>query len=146
KAIMPYLLEKYGKNESLYPKDIKQRAIIDRALMFNAITFTPKVYGVLLPRLAKNEVSEEAEKEFKEKAMDKLNRDLEGKQFIAGDNLTIADFAFWGLITLLGLFDIDTSPWSNICSWAERMKALPYYEECHKELFEFWEEMKKVES
>jgi glutathione S-transferase len=39
-AIMAYLVEKYGKDDSLYPKDLRKRAIINQRLHFeNGILF-----------------------------------------------------------------------------------------------------------
>lgn len=39
-AIMAYLVEKYAKDDSLYPKDIEKRAIIDQLLHFSTSSFT----------------------------------------------------------------------------------------------------------
>lgn len=35
-AIMVYLVAKYAQNDSLYPKDLKKRAIIDQRLHFES--------------------------------------------------------------------------------------------------------------
>lgn len=43
-AINAYLVGKYGKDDSLYPKDLQKRAIIDQRLHFDS--------GILFPRLA----------------------------------------------------------------------------------------------
>lgn len=42
-AIIVYLVSKYGKNDALYPKDFKKRAIIDQRLHFDT--------GIAFPRL-----------------------------------------------------------------------------------------------
>ncbi|KAK9887077.1 hypothetical protein WA026_020016 [Henosepilachna vigintioctopunctata] len=34
-AIMGYLVNKYGKDDSLYPQDIKKRAVVDQLLHFS---------------------------------------------------------------------------------------------------------------
>jgi glutathione S-transferase len=34
-----YLAEKYGKNDKLYPKDLKVRAIVDQRMYFDMGTF-----------------------------------------------------------------------------------------------------------
>ena len=35
RAIMMYLADQYGKNDSLYPKDVKKRAIVNQRLYFD---------------------------------------------------------------------------------------------------------------
>ena len=35
KAIIGYLVGKYGKDDSLYPKEAKKRAVVDRLLYFD---------------------------------------------------------------------------------------------------------------
>ncbi|KAJ8927876.1 hypothetical protein NQ314_019620 [Rhamnusium bicolor] len=42
-AINTYLVGKYGKNDSLYPKDLQKRAVIDQRLYFDV--------GILFPRV-----------------------------------------------------------------------------------------------
>lgn len=42
-AINSYLVSKYGKTDSLYPKDLQKRAIVDQRLHFDS--------GILFPRI-----------------------------------------------------------------------------------------------
>lgn len=42
-AISAYLIGKYAKDDSLYPKDLQKRAVIDQRLHFDS--------GILFPRL-----------------------------------------------------------------------------------------------
>ncbi|XP_076229483.1 glutathione S-transferase D1-like, partial [Nomia melanderi] len=41
RPMMAYLMEKYGKDDSLYPKDLKKRAVINQRLFFDAIYLYP---------------------------------------------------------------------------------------------------------
>lgn len=38
RAIITYLVEKYGKNDSLYPKDVQKRAVVLQRLFFDVTT------------------------------------------------------------------------------------------------------------
>ena len=38
RAIITYLANQYGKDDSLYPKDPKKRALVDQRLYFDACT------------------------------------------------------------------------------------------------------------
>lgn len=42
-AINAYLVSKYGKTDSLYPKELQKRAIVDQRLHFDS--------GILFPRM-----------------------------------------------------------------------------------------------
>ena len=48
-AIMAYLVSKYAKNDSLYPQDLKKRAIINQRLFFesSAVFFHMKNIAVM---------------------------------------------------------------------------------------------------
>ncbi|ENN73491.1 hypothetical protein YQE_09916, partial [Dendroctonus ponderosae] len=41
-VIMQYLVDKYAKDDSLYPKDLKKRAIVNLRLFFDACYLFPK--------------------------------------------------------------------------------------------------------
>lgn len=47
--MLMYLVDKYGKNDSLYPKDLKIRTLINEKLFFDT--------GVIFPRLKSMVVS-----------------------------------------------------------------------------------------
>lgn len=40
---MQYLVDKYAKDDSLYPKDIKARALVNARLDFENGTLSPKI-------------------------------------------------------------------------------------------------------
>lgn len=46
RAIASYLADKYGKDDQLYPKDLKRRAIVDQRLYFDASNLYVKVRNI----------------------------------------------------------------------------------------------------
>lgn len=49
---MQYLANKYSKEDSLYPKDAKARAMVDSRLHFDCGTLLPKIFeNVLVSKL-----------------------------------------------------------------------------------------------
>ncbi|XP_055836793.1 glutathione S-transferase 1-like [Episyrphus balteatus] len=129
-AISAYLVRKYAKNDSLYPKDFKQRALVDHRLFFdsgvlfaslNAITI--KVFqenNPIIPEDKQNDVI--SGYEFLEKF-------LENSNYVAGENVTIADFSILATVSSLNyLVPIDGKKFPKVMQWMELMTKLPYYE------------------
>jgi glutathione S-transferase len=46
RAIMTYLAEKYGKDDSLYPKDPKARAVVNQRMYFDMGTLYQRFAGI----------------------------------------------------------------------------------------------------
>lgn len=44
RPIMAYLVSKYAKNDSLYPKDPKERAMVDQMMYFDADSLLSNVF------------------------------------------------------------------------------------------------------
>ena len=44
RAILCYLADKYGQKDSLYPKDVKKRAIVNQRLSFDSGTLYQRFY------------------------------------------------------------------------------------------------------
>ncbi|PSN34563.1 Glutathione S-transferase D1 [Blattella germanica] len=91
RAICAYLLDRYAKDDSLYPKDPKKRAVVNQRLYFDAGTLCKKCldyyYGIVW--MGKEPEPEKLEI-FKE-AVKILDKFLEETPWAAGDHLTLAD-------------------------------------------------------
>lgn len=129
-AIATYLVNKYAKDDSLYPKDIQIRAKVDQRLHFNS--------GVLFPSLRQcsRAVTFEgaceqtpASLEAINQAYTHLNNFLEGQSYLVGNTLTLADFSCVTTTTQLGIFLPLDAKFKNIRAWIERIERLPYFEE-----------------
>lgn len=132
RAIMAYLVNAYGKDDSIYPKNPRQRALVDARMNFDVGTLFPRYLALYLPMLFRGEeYNEEAAAKLTE-ALGWLNIMLDSRAFVAGDSLTIADISIIITITNLHEFDFDMSAHENVLKWFERTKKElePYgYEE-----------------
>lgn len=123
RPIMAYLVNKYAKNDSLYPKDPKQRALVDQMMFFDAGNLYSNLMKCYMPvvRGLANSINE-ADLERVEKSFEVLNSFLEGRQFAAGENLTIADFTISTTICTVLCFDFDINRYENVAAYYERCK------------------------
>ncbi|RZC32295.1 GST N 3 domain containing protein [Asbolus verrucosus] len=128
-AINAYLVEKYGADDSLYPKDLAKRVVVDQRLHFDS--------GVLYARLKAILISirqDGAKIVAKDKAdsliqgFTLLETLLEQNKFVAGDSLTIADFSIVSTVSSANvLVPLASNRFPQILEWLSRMQALPYY-------------------
>lgn len=122
RPIMTYLVSKYAKNDSLYPKDPKKRAIVDQMMYFDASLYSNffKCYMPIIKGIANS--IDEAALARAEKSFEVLNTFLNGKEFAAGDNLTIADFTISTTICTALSVDFDISRYDNVAAYYDRCK------------------------
>lgn len=129
RAIMVYLVEKYGKTQSLYPKCPKERAIVNQRLYFDLGTLYQRFADYYYPQIfAKAPANPDNFKKM-EDAVGFLNTFLEGQTYAAGDNLTIADISLVATISSYEVAGFDLKPYPNVVAWYEKCKAtMPGYD------------------
>ena len=130
RAICTYLIEKYAKNDSLYPKDPKQRAIINQRLYFDmsslyqsfAEFFVSEISSTIhfnrsnmqvrpikifvifqYPQVFGGAPADSAKLEKIHEAVAYLEKFLESTNYVAGDHLTVADLV---LVTTVSNFEV----------------------------------------
>lgn len=142
-AISTYLIGKYAKDDSLYPKDLYQRARIDQRLHCDTAIFFARVRdcnGVIFRD--GYEVPEELIKALYD-AYDLLETFLQNDLYLVGNNLTVADLS---VIASVSTYEyhapLDAAKYPKIAGWIERLSKLPYYDEVNgKILVQFREFM-----
>ncbi|CAG9839371.1 unnamed protein product [Diabrotica balteata] len=127
-AIMTYLVSKYGKNDSLYPKDLQKRAIVDQRLHFDS-----NILFARGARIVKRVFYEQKRDVLPEdlaalvEAYEIVEKFLDSNKYVAGDELTVADFSFWtSLTTWNGIGCYTEEKYPRIAAWLKRMSELPY--------------------
>jgi glutathione S-transferase len=128
-AIMQYLCNKHGLDD-FYPTDPAERAMVDSAMFYLIGTMYPLVaratYPTLgFPQYAGEVATSEADDAMKAKAQKDAEAALahplevyrsfflDGKTFIGGDQLTIADIRLAATLEFLRAIDYDFPAWAE---------------------------------
>lgn len=131
RAIMTYFVNQYGKDDSLYPKDPKKRAVVDQRLYFDIGTLYARfgdlyvcdfwkwfffVLNVIFqyPIIFAGAPQDPAKLEKINEAMKFLDIFLEGEKYVAGDNLTVADLTIVATVSTLEVVGYDLTPYKNV--------------------------------
>ena len=128
-AIMQYLCNKHGLDQ-FYPTDPAQRAMVDNAMFYLIGTFYPLLTRATYPALgfgqypgevatsgADDDMKARAQKEAEAALAEPLDvfRSffLDGKQFIGGDNPSIADIRLAATLEFLNAIDYEFPAWAE---------------------------------
>jgi len=126
---MAYLVGKYGKDDSLYPKDLFQRAVVDQRLHFESGNLFPLLKSIVVgvARKGWTTISDDIIAEVRT-SYDFLNKFLEKETYMAGSKVTIADFSILtSLSTLVHVIPIDSKELPNLAKWLKMCEGLSYF-------------------
>lgn len=121
RAICIYLVEKYAKDDFLYPKDPKKRAIVNQRLYFDMGTLTKRFYNFFYPQIVLREKPDVEKLKQLEEAVELLDLFLKNSEFVAGEIMTIADIAIAVTISVYELTGYDFGKFGNITRWYKKM-------------------------
>lgn len=130
-AICAYLVDKYAKDDSLYPKDLAKRAEVNARLHFDTGFLFARLRFLYEPILyfGSSEVPKD-KVQYIEKCWPLMEAFLERGPYLCGNELTIADFCCVATISSLGHHggSITADKYPKFSGWLKRMAELPYYE------------------
>ncbi|RWS25160.1 uncharacterized protein B4U80_03850 [Leptotrombidium deliense] len=131
RAIMQYLCNQYAPENDIYPKCPKKRAAVDRMLNFDIGSLYKSIWDWIGPQvMQKQPPNSELEKEFAKQLLILNDHFLKKQKYVAGDQLTIADFTILVSVTFLLVLNYDLSKYTNIISWLTRLEnELPFWDE-----------------
>jgi glutathione S-transferase len=88
---------------------------------------------------------EQEEKDAIEEVYAFVETFFEGRRWIAGDSVTIADYSLISTITSLNVLSkVDAAKYSRVAAWLQRAETLPEYEANKKGLDLFAALMKSI--
>lgn len=120
---MVYLVEKYGKDDSLYPKDVQARAVVNQRLYFDMGTLYHAFADYYYPQLfAKLPADPEKFKKIEE-AFAYFDLFLANTKYAAGDSLTVADITLFATVSSYEVASFDFSKYANVTRWYNLTKT-----------------------
>lgn len=142
-AIMAYLCNREGWTD-LYPADHRQRAKVDWYLHYHHRNVRDASVGLVAPRIRKDLAIPESTQQAARATLGNALRALDDgwlarSRFLAGDSLTIADFAAYAEIgQLQGDFTnvYDLSGLENVQRWLAEMREVDGHDDVHVVLAE----------
>lgn len=131
-AINCYLVDKYAKDESLYPKDLQKRALVNEFLYFDTGVLFANAKNAFKPVFLQqtSTIAEEKMNRLNE-GYEQLNKLLEGKKWLVGDSYTLADICCVATTSSAAVI-VNMDNYPNVKAWLQRCeKELPGYKECN---------------
>ncbi|KAI4470442.1 glutathione s transferase d10 isoform a-related [Holotrichia oblita] len=130
-AIAIYLVQKYSSDQALYPPEPEKRAIVNQRLHFDTGILYPTLYNFVVPILLRRQKCINVSNAFGVKqAYNFVNAFLEQSQWLAGDQITLADFScITTLSTMDYLLPIDEKIHSNLYKYLKLWQDFPQYDE-----------------
>jgi glutathione S-transferase len=151
-AILKYLADK--TSSPLYPKDLRERAKVNEIMdWFNTNFYRDFGYGLGYPQLfphhkrpdaAVQQATVEWGRERAAVWLQVLNDHWlgDGRPYLTGDQITIADYFGVCLLTLGEVLGCDFAAYPNVARWVARMKQLPSWPKVNEALYGFAEAVK----
>ncbi len=137
-AIIKYLADK--NNSDLYPRGLKERAVIDQWIEFTSHhvgTAASKVFynRFFAPRMGVA-VDENSLKEglgFLDRFLPIVDGQIGKDHFIVNNKLSLVDINLLAILDPAEVAKIDLSQYQNITRWRNALKKKEFYTKCHKE-------------
>jgi len=138
RAIAAYLVNKYGKDDKLYPKDAETRARVDQRLYFDMGVFYKAFGDTVYPIMFGGDKPDQAKFDKLKEALGWVDGFVKDGKFCAGnDDLTIGDLALlatYATLKAAGQAEIDLAEYKNAEAWFEKcVKLVPNYEKANGE-------------
>ncbi|XP_050028635.2 glutathione S-transferase D7-like [Dermacentor andersoni] len=125
RAIMRYLVDMYAPDHSLYPKDVRKRALIDQFLDYDLGTFYRTVADYFYSYLLKGEPKCEKKEEAFLNSLGSMEHLLGDKprRFLTGSQMTLADVALMESLTVPETMNYDLSSFPGVKAWYDWMQS-----------------------
>ncbi|WP_431689482.1 glutathione S-transferase family protein [Hahella sp. NBU794] len=124
-AIITYLALKYSNGDEWSPKQPEQAAQVQRWLSVAAGEIAQGPCAVRLVKLFGMKLDYDRAKTITESLFGALEPQLSGRDYLAGDRITLADVAGYSYIAHAPEGGVSLQPYPAIRAWLERIEAHP---------------------
>uniref|UniRef100_A0A182JCM3 glutathione transferase n=1 Tax=Anopheles atroparvus TaxID=41427 RepID=A0A182JCM3_ANOAO len=122
RVILSYLVSAYGKDENLYPKDFRSRAIVDQRLHFDLGTLYQRVVDYYFPTIQLGAHLDLTKKAKLAEALGWFEAMLKQFHWSAANHFTIADIALCVTVSQIEAFQFDLLPYPKVRAWLQKCK------------------------
>ena len=135
-TIMKYIARKH--NSDFYPTDIVAQANVDMWLDFIAIHvgngFGKVIFNKILAPAIDAKVDEQSMQDgygFITRFLGVIDQQLAKSTYIAGEELSIADFCLLGTVDPAEAIGVDMSEYPHLAAWRNKLMAEDFYKKAH---------------
>ncbi|VAW18835.1 hypothetical protein MNBD_BACTEROID05-1212 [hydrothermal vent metagenome] len=147
-TICKYLASR--EKSSLYPTDIKQRAIVDQWVDFSTIHIGVAMGKVLFNKVFAPIVGVPVDEQsmndgymFLSRYLPVLEGVLGKNKYLASGCLSLADMTLLATLDPLEVSGVEFDTYKNICQWRNSLKKESFYTKCHNSYGEVLKRFKK---
>jgi glutathione S-transferase len=120
----------FGEGTRFVPEDAYERAQVLQWMFFEQYQLEPTIAVVRFwvaysGRAEEFEPERPAKMKGGERALRRLERGLEGRDYLVGESLTLADLALYGYTHVAEEGDFSLEPYSAVRAWLDRVAAEP---------------------
>jgi len=123
RPMMAYLVDKYAKDDALYPKDLYKRAMVDTRLYFDIGTLYPGLMAAYYPIFLASKKPTEAGLAKLDTALEFLEAFLTQTTYVAGDTLTIADITIAATLSTIEVCGHSFAKFPKVTAYYDRLKT-----------------------
>lgn len=134
-AICKYLASK--NNSSLYPSELKARAVVDQWIDFAALHISINMGKVLFNRVFYKLLGSEKDERsladglnFLGQYLPILEAQLGKNKYLTGNMITLADLTLLSALDPAEVSEFDLSGYKNIVKWRDALKKESFYKKC----------------
>lgn len=130
-AMLLYLGETYGVDKGLFPAPGPKRLEAFKWMAWGSVSFTEAVNRLMRntsdrwPAEQRNEAAADAARTDVNALLRVLDGGLAGRQFLLGDEFSIADCGVATMVAFVGRLGLDLAQYANVAAWTARCTSRP---------------------